>query len=163
MTVRCTSLIALLAFGCARSGFEGPISLSVGHHIRIEQSTTVRVRGGLGPVRFELVEGAGTLDPRTGVYTAPPSPTVAVIRATDANGYSATVQLPVWGLPGTADVTFALEAQATSTLLRQTVDLGFKGVLRVLNLLMHSRIKQKIANQTRSEFQVLKKLCEGGE
>ena len=60
----------------------------------------------------------------------------------------------------TADVTFALEERDGVTLLRQDVALQFKGVLRVLDLLMHARIKRKITSQTRSEFQALKRLCE---
>ena len=54
------------------------------------------------------------------------------------------------------DVNFKLTAKNKLTYLTQNAEIHFKGVLKVLSVLL----KKKIIKQTRKEFAVLKKLCE---
>jgi uncharacterized protein YndB with AHSA1/START domain len=54
------------------------------------------------------------------------------------------------------DINFTLTAKDKLTYLTQNAEIHFKGVLKMLSVLL----KKKIIKQTRKEFAVLKKLCE---
>lgn len=54
------------------------------------------------------------------------------------------------------DVNFTLNAKGKLTHLTQNSEINFKGILKVLSVLL----KKKIIKQTQKDFDVLKKLCE---
>ena len=58
------------------------------------------------------------------------------------------------------DVSFSLEEKAGVTQLTQNVQLGFKGMLKVLSAFLRVSIKKKIVNQAQKELAKLKELCE---
>lgn len=59
-----------------------------------------------------------------------------------------------------ADVTYRLEEIESGTRLTQHADIQFKGIVRIMSLLMGSTFKSKILSQQQSEFDKLKELCE---
>ena len=59
------------------------------------------------------------------------------------------------------DSVFCLEERGGRTRLTQTVDIRFKGGLRLMSLLFGRSMKKRIIHQSESEFTVLKSLCEG--
>lgn len=52
-------------------------------------------RGGTAPYHYEKISGLGDIDSDTGVYTAPPQPTVAIIRVIDSEGAYVDAQVTV--------------------------------------------------------------------
>lgn len=59
------------------------------------------------------------------------------------------------------DVAYRLEEAGGCTRLTQSANVRFKGFVRVMSLLMGSKFKQNIMNQSQKEFAKLKSLCEG--
>jgi carbon monoxide dehydrogenase subunit G len=59
------------------------------------------------------------------------------------------------------DVAYRLEELAHGTRLTMHAEVHFKGVLRVLSLVMWPLFKRKVLDQFRSECAELKRLCEG--
>lgn len=65
----------------------GPLSLSPATiTIAVNIQTTLTATGGTAPYTFSIQSGDGSVDASTGVYTAPATPTVAVVRVTDNLG-----------------------------------------------------------------------------
>ena len=54
--------------------------------LSVNQTHTFSATGGVPPIAYSVVSGAGTVNSSTGVYTAPGTATSAVIRATDSLG-----------------------------------------------------------------------------
>lgn len=61
--------------------------------VSVNSSTTFSVAGGAPPYNFSLVSGVGSINPSTGIYSAPATTGSAVVRVTDALGQ--TVDAPV--------------------------------------------------------------------
>jgi carbon monoxide dehydrogenase subunit G len=57
-------------------------------------------------------------------------------------------------------VNFVLEEKGCMTQLTQNVELGFKGMLKVLSIFLRASLKKKIIHQAQNEFSRLKELCE---
>ena len=51
--------------------------------------------GGTRPYTYALVRGNGSVDPESGVYTAPATPSVDIVRLIDADGTSVDSQIVV--------------------------------------------------------------------
>jgi uncharacterized protein YndB with AHSA1/START domain len=60
----------------------------------------------------------------------------------------------------TADVEFSLSEEGSVTRLTQTAIVHFKGVLRILSVIMRPMFKKKTISQAQEEFAALKELCE---
>jgi carbon monoxide dehydrogenase subunit G len=58
------------------------------------------------------------------------------------------------------DVSFVLEQKGGITQLTQNAELHFKGMLKVLSILLRASIRKKIIRQTQGELARLKELCE---
>lgn len=56
---------------------------------------TFTAAGGKAPYVFVVVSGDGTIDPSTGIYTAPVSVSVDIVRVTDTTGASLDAQVVV--------------------------------------------------------------------
>jgi hypothetical protein len=52
-------------------------------------------RGGTKPYAYTMVSGAGTIDPEHGVYSAPESASVDIVRVTDSDGTYVDAQIVV--------------------------------------------------------------------
>jgi alpha-tubulin suppressor-like RCC1 family protein len=57
------------------------------------------VHGGSGQLHYTVISGDGTIDPDTGVVTAPNSSGTMLIQVTDSAGHIATVNVSVWVPP----------------------------------------------------------------
>lgn len=64
------------------------------------------------------------------------------------------------GIYNSADVTFILEEVNGTTHLEQRANVRFKGIARVMSLLMWPVFKKNVTTQMRKEFTKLKELCE---
>jgi uncharacterized protein YndB with AHSA1/START domain len=60
----------------------------------------------------------------------------------------------------TVEVVFTLEETNGVTRLKQTADVRFKGITRLLSIVFGRSFKKNIGNQAQSEFATLKALCE---
>ena len=58
------------------------------------------------------------------------------------------------------DVAYRLEEIGGCTRLTQSARIRFKGLVRLMSLLMGAKFKQNILDQSRKEFAKLKELCE---
>jgi carbon monoxide dehydrogenase subunit G len=59
-----------------------------------------------------------------------------------------------------AEVSFTLIEKGSVTQLTQSVELRFKGMLKVLSIVLRNSIKKKIRGQAHNEFSRLRALCE---
>ena len=57
----------------------------------------LKVQGGTLPLRFSVLEGAGNVDPKTGLYSAPQAPGKVLIRVVDAQGMTDVSEFEVQG------------------------------------------------------------------
>lgn len=72
--------------------------------IQVDTSTLFAALGGTAPYSYSVVSGTGTIDPTTGIYTAPPVVGNEQVRVTDADGSSATASVRVVSSDGALDV-----------------------------------------------------------
>ena len=68
-----------------------PISVTVSTGSTVQFSAS----GGTGPYTFVVVTGAGTIDPESGLYTAPGVSSVDIVRVVDELGASSDAQVIV--------------------------------------------------------------------
>ena len=60
----------------------------------------------------------------------------------------------------TVDVVWTLQEKEQSTIVSQVAEVRFKGLMRVMSVLLGPAFKKKIMAQAQREFAVLKELCE---
>lgn len=78
--------------------FLDPLSIDPGSAlIYSDESATFSASGGRPTYTFGVVSGGGSIDPTTGVYTAPSAATDVVIEVSDATGRSARASVEVLG------------------------------------------------------------------
>lgn len=66
------------------------------NYIQYNESLEISFSGGTGPFTFELYEGEGSIDPVTGIYTAPNQPTLAKVKVSDSTGSMVVSQIAVF-------------------------------------------------------------------
>jgi carbon monoxide dehydrogenase subunit G len=64
------------------------------------------------------------------------------------------------GIYNSADVTFSLEDVDGRTRVEQRADVQFKGITRIMSLIMGPVFKKNVSAQMKKEFMKLKELCE---
>jgi hypothetical protein len=78
--------------------FLDPLAIDPGSAlIYSDESATFSASGGRPAYAFRVVSGGGSIDPDTGVYTAPSAVSDVVIEVTDATGKSARANIEVLG------------------------------------------------------------------
>jgi hypothetical protein len=97
------SLLTLALAGCdsfdfygllSGAGAQGPtpgtLAISpVNVTVTVNQACTFTATGGVSPYTFSVASGSGTIDAKTGVYTAPTTPSSDAIDVTDSAGATA--------------------------------------------------------------------------
>jgi hypothetical protein len=75
-----------LISGSATGSPGGPLAISpLSATVTVNATCTFTATGGVSPYRFS-VTGSGTIDPGTGLYTAPAVPSSDVVHVSDASG-----------------------------------------------------------------------------
>ena len=107
-------LAAVILFGCEpyqlKAVLDGPqgTGLSISPSataVAVSSTFTFTASGGVGPYTYVLLSGGGSVDPVTGVYTAPAIAGSAVIRVTDTTDRSVDAVVTV-DLPSDCKVSF---------------------------------------------------------
>lgn len=78
-----------------------PVSLSIStSEMSTNSSQNLTASGGYPPYTFSIISGQGTVDPSSGLFTAPSVPGVSLVRATDSQGHASSSQtINVYGSP----------------------------------------------------------------
>lgn len=111
-TVRITDALGQTAN--ATVTIDPPLSLSPATiSIAINDTQQFTATGGLGGYTYSVVSGGGSIDPSTGLYTAPASASTVVVRVTDSGANTANATVNVVGPLSISPSSFTLAAGNT--------------------------------------------------
>ncbi len=85
------------------------------HSSTVNATQTFSTTGGVPPVTYSIINGLGTIDPNSGLYTAPSGPGSAIIRALDSRGNSSDAAVNIFAALGITPSPITLAVNNTTT------------------------------------------------